>query len=315
MLLVLCLQSEITFSQVWDASDYSEYLTAYQYLDAYPPQQDFANFPEFSWDKVARWTILRSNEPFDTVDIRGIAEDFQLIVLEKSNSQGLQYVEDGIKTASARLKAVNPNIKTFFYWNTVVNYGGYEANIEFEPNAWDWCQMTQGVDGQDTFSLIRDRLRMFDSNVPELREWWVRTAVNVVADPAVDGVFVDKVHSYEGPFWDESGEPANNYIRMLDSLGKSLPDTSLYIGNTIRNERWNGNREQMYYQDGSYLERQGIVYKGSGQTEVEARVVNLQLMREMATKGKDGHVAPWAWLFGHNATTSSSNRGKHETIF
>ncbi len=286
ILLVLCLQAEITFSQVWDASDYSEYKTAGQYLDAYPYQQDFANFPEFSWDKVARWTILRSGEPFDSVDIRGIAEDFQLIVLEKANSQGQQYVEDGIKTASARLKAVNPKIKTFFYWNTVVNYGGYEANIEFEPNAWDWCQMTAGADGQDTFSLIRDRLRMFDSNVPELREWWVRTAVNVVADPAVDGVFVDKVHSYEGPFWDENGEPANNYIRMLDSLGKSLTDTSLYIGNTIRNERWNGNREQMFYQDGSYLERQGIIYNGSGQTEVEARVVNLQLMREMATKGK-----------------------------
>ena len=283
---ILSVSTQTTFSQVWDASNYSEYLTAYQYLDPYPDQQDFANFPEFSWDKVARWTILRSSQPFDSIDIRGIAEDFQLIVLEKANSQGLDYVEDGIKTASVRLKEVNPNIKTFFYWNTVVNYGGYEANIEFEPNAWDWCQMTQGADGQDTFSLIRDRLRMFDSNVPELREWWVRTAVNVVADPAVDGVFVDKVHSYEGSFFDDIGEPANNYIRMLDSLGKSLPDSSLYIGNTIRNERWNGNREQMRYQDGSYLERQGIIYRGSGQTEVEARVVNLQLMREMATKGK-----------------------------
>jgi len=196
-------------------------------------------------------------------------------------------VEDGIKNASARLKEVNPHIKTFFYWNTVVNYGGYEANIEFEPNAWDWCQMTPGADGQDTFKLIRDRLRMFDSDVPELRRWWVNTAVNVAADPAVDGVFIDKVNSYNGgAFFDENGVPATNYIKMLDSLDRSLPDSSLFIGNTIRNERWNGNREQMRYQDGSYLERQGFAYSGSGQTEVEARVVNLQLMREMATKGK-----------------------------
>lgn len=284
---VLFLSAQIAFSQIWDASDYSEYKTAGQYLDAYPDQQSYANYPEFSWDKVTRWTILRSGEPFDTVDIKGIAEDFQVIVMEKANSQGLSYVEDGTIRAGERLKAVNPKLKTFFYWNTVVNYWAYEANIEFEPNAWDWCQMTPGADGQDTFKLIRESLRMFDSNVPELREWWVRTAKNVVADPAIDGVFIDKVNSYEGgAFFDENGDPATNYIRMLDSLDKSLPDSSLYIGNTIRNERWNGNREQMRYQDGSYLERQEFIYRGSGQTEVEARVVNLQLMREMATKGK-----------------------------
>ncbi len=283
---IFCVNAQIAYSQVWDPSDYSEYKTAHQYLEAYPDQQSFANYPEFSWDKVARWTILRSSRAFDSIDIRGIAENFQVIVHEKANSQGLNYVEEGTIRSAERLKEVNPNMKSFFYWNTVVNYGGYEANIEFEPNAWDWCQMTPGVHGQDTFKLIRDRLRMFDSEVPELRNWWLKTAVNVVSDPAIDGVFIDKVHSHDGPFFDENGEPATNYIRMLDSLGKSLPDSSLYIGNTIRNERWNGNREQMRYQDGSYLERQGFVYRGYDQTEVEARVVNLQLMREMATKGK-----------------------------
>ena len=286
LLTIITGSAQTTFSQVWDASNYSEYKTAGQYLDAYPDQQSFANFPEFSWDKVARWTILRSNDPFDSIDIKGIAEDFQVIVMEKANSQGFSYVEDGSIRAGERLKAVNPKLKTFFYWNTVINYGGYEANKEFEPNAWDWCQMTQGSDGLDTFSLIRDRLRMFDSEVPELREWWVRTAVNMASSPAIDGIFIDKVGDFDGAFFDEDGEPSTNYIRMLDSLDKSLPDSSLYIGNTIRNERWNGNREQMRYQDGSYLERQEFVYRGSGQTEVEARVVNLQLMREMATKGK-----------------------------
>ena len=287
LFVILSFHTNSVFSQVWNASDYSEYKTAGQFLDAYPYQESFANYPEFSWDKVARWTILRSKDPFDSIDIKGIAEDFQVIVLEKANSQGLANVEEGTIRAGERLKSVNPKLKTFFYWNTVVNYWGYEANKEFEPNAWDWCQMTPGADGQDTFKLIRESLRMFDSDVPELREWWVRTAVNVAADPAIDGVFIDKVGDYNGgAFFDENGEPATNYIRMLDSLDKSLPDSSLYIGNTIRNERWNGNREQMRYQDGSYLERQGFIYRGSGQTEVEARVVNLQLMREMATKGK-----------------------------
>ena len=233
--------------------------------------------------------------------------------MEKANSQGFSYVEDGSIRAGERLKAVNPKLKTFFYWNTVINYGGYEANKEFEPNAWDWCQMTQGSDGLDTFSLIRDRLRMFDSEVPELREWWVRTAVNMASSPAIDGIFIDKVGDFDGAFFDEDGEPSTNYIRMLDSLDKSLPDSSLYIGNTIRNERWNGNREQMRYQDGSYLERQEFVYRGSGQTEVEARVVNLQLMREMATKGK---MVFWRLgpSYSHCGGTDSTNRGKHDTV-
>ncbi|MFC2091071.1 hypothetical protein ACFLT1_09885, partial [Bacteroidota bacterium] len=79
-----------------------------------------------------------------------------------------------------------------------------------------------------------------------------------------------------------------NYIKMLDSLDKTMPENALYLGNTIRNERWNGNREHMRFQEGSYLERMDFGNRSiSGtQTVAEARAVNLQLMREMGTKGK-----------------------------
>ncbi|MFC2091070.1 putative glycoside hydrolase [Bacteroidota bacterium] len=191
-------------AQVWDVSDYSEYKTANQYLEAYPDQEDFSNYPVFSWDKAARWAILRSANGFDSVDIRGLAQNYQLVAFEKSNPQGLSSVEAGTIRASERLKAVNPNMKTVFYFNTVVAYGGYETNDEYLANAWDWSQHTTGVDGQDTFKVIRGFLNMYDSNVPELRKWWVQTVNNVVSDPAVDGVFIDKVGSYDGPFFDEN---------------------------------------------------------------------------------------------------------------
>ncbi len=99
-------------SITWDVTDYSRYKTANQYLETYPEHQDFSNFPNFTWDSVPRWLAIRSGERFTDSDVEAIANNFQMVMLEKYNMQGLGSTEAGIFNAAERIKAVNPNIKT-----------------------------------------------------------------------------------------------------------------------------------------------------------------------------------------------------------
>ena len=46
------------------------------------------------------------------------------IIAAKADSQGLEYVEDGTIRYAERLQEIDPNLKSFFYRNTVINYGG-----------------------------------------------------------------------------------------------------------------------------------------------------------------------------------------------
>lgn len=295
LLLVLSvfLATLYSFSQVnksisvWDPFDYSIYKTGLQYIDDYPAQEDTTIYPKFSWNKVPRWLAIRSGDVFSDADINTIANNHEMVMLEKYNNQGTASTEQGTLAAAARLKAVNPDLKILFYWNSWINYYGYDANTEYEDNKWEWSDLTVGADGQDTLDMFKDLYYTYNYDSPGCRAWWVKTALNMVQDDLIDGVFVDKVHSYEGLYFNQ-GEPANNYIRMLDSLSQLLPDGKIFFGNILRNERWGGSRGHMNYADGSYWERWEYIYRTTDpvQTEADARCVNMQLAREAILKGK-----------------------------
>ena len=274
-------------SSSWNPFDYSIYKTASQYIDDYPAQEDTTIYAEFSWNKVPRWLAIRSGSVFSDEDINTIANNHQMVMLEKYNSQGTSSTEKGALAAAARLKAVNPDIKILFYWNTWINYGGYDANTEYEANKWDWSDLKTGADGQDTLDLFKDLYYTYNYDSPGLRAWWVKIALNMVNNDLIDGVFIDKVHSYEGVYFVD-GEPSNNYIKMLDSLSLLLPEGKIFFGNILRNERWGGARGHMNYADGSYWERWEYQYRYTDprQTEADARCVNMQLAREAVLKGK-----------------------------
>ena len=271
----------------WDPFDYSNYKVGPYYSDTYPDQEDTTIYPEFSWNKVPRWLAIRSGAAFSDEDIQTIATKHQMVMLEKYNAQGTGSTEQGTLAAAARLKAINPDLKILFYWNTVINYTGYDANDEYNENKWAWSKLTEGANGQDTLYMFKDFYYNYNYDSPGLRAWWVKTALNMVNDDLIDGVFIDKVKSYDGPFFSD-GEPATNYIRMVDSLAQAFPEGKIFFGNILRNESVGGNRGHMQYADGSYWERWALPYRDSNpsQTEADARCVNMQLAREAILKGK-----------------------------
>jgi len=270
--------------------DYSQYSTAAQYQDAYPdqPTKPGANWPTFSWDKIPRWLAFRNNNEMSDEDVVGIAENYQVAMLEKANNQGKSSVEEGTKDIAARLKEVNPEITTLFYWNTNINYGGYIANEKYNDNVWDWSTHETDENGEEAVYLFKDLYYWYDHSAEGMRNWWIDTALGMATDPNIDGVFLDKVLGNEGAYFDETGKPVTDYIDMMSSLYAQLPADKLLIGNTLRNERSGGNREHMHYMDGSYLERWDFRNRDVSpiQTETEAMHASIQLMREALSKGK-----------------------------
>ena len=273
-------------------SDYSDHPTGPGYLPEYPAETRIQaeTYPSFSWSKAPRWLAVRSASAYDTAEFQSIANNFQIVMLEKSNQQGLSSTEAGIANAASRLKTENPGIKTLFYWNSTINWPGYAANSVFEANVATWAQYKLDQYGNKTseFELHNDKYLQYDPNNAAMRQWWIDTAVGMAELPQIDGVFIDRVWEKAGPFFDLDGIPASNYIKMLNDLSKSLPVGKLYIGNTLRNERVNGNREHMHYMHGSYFERWNLPNPGStpSQTKMDTLATTIQLMREALSKGK-----------------------------
>ncbi len=271
---------------VWDVTDYSEFATGPKYLDEYPAQQSFSNYPAFSWNTVPRWLIVRKRTAYTDADINSMAANYHLIVFEKGNLAGFATIEEGILGTAARVRAVNPATKNIFYWNSWIHYGDYAANAIYELHAWEWSNHTTDSNGTEIIDMFKDYYT-HNYAVPEMRDWWVNTALGMAGNSAIDGVFIDRVGELEeGVFID--GEPATDYLKMVVALERGLPAGKLNLGNTLRNERNNGNRAYMEIEDGSYLERWNLPDTGSipAQSTADSTAVSIQLMREALSKGK-----------------------------
>ena len=106
--------SDPTDPPVWDVSDYSDFATGPGYLDEYSAQESLSNYPEFSWDTVPRWLIIRNGNAYTEADIQTMATNYEVIVFEKANTAGFASTEAGILDTSARVRAVDPTTKNLF---------------------------------------------------------------------------------------------------------------------------------------------------------------------------------------------------------
>ncbi|GAA3651188.1 putative glycoside hydrolase [Flavivirga jejuensis] len=267
---------------IWDVTDYSTFEKGPSLYHDYPVQTEpKTTLPKFSWNKIPRWVAVRNKNAFSEDDVTSIANNYQLVMLEKANQQGFEYIEDGIENAATRIKALNPNLTTLFYYNTYINYFNYEANIEYNTNATNWSTYENGE-----IYLFKDLYYWYNHDIEDMRNWWIDTCVDMANLDVIDGVFVDKIINPDnnGDLYDVNGNPINNYVSMLSDLNDKLPSNKLLVGNTLRNERSGGVRALMEIMDGSYLERWDFPSKN--QSDANAIALSIQLMREALHKGK-----------------------------
>jgi hypothetical protein len=273
-----------------DLSDFSNHTMGPLMGPAYPAQQDFSNFPEFSWDKIPRWLIIRNAQYYTDEEVKSFADNYDLIVWEKANKASFDSIEEGILDTAARVRAINPDVKNIFYFNTFVHYTGYLSDAEYEENAFEWSKRETDENGDEVIWMFKDLYYWHNPEVLGMREWWINAIVDAVDNEQIDGVFVDKVteDNKVPSAYDENGQPRTDYLTMLDGLDKALPDNKLYVGNTIRNERNYAGRPYMEFMDGTYLERWDWPNNSviPAQSDAETMAVTIQMMREAASKKK-----------------------------
>ena len=293
ILLGLLFLSSMIIAQ-GNLSDYSSYSTAITYGDDYSQQAKYYKKPDFSWNKIPRWIAIRNKQPYTTNQAEKLANNYQVIMLEKANKAGFDYTEEGIEDIAGRIKAINANAITLFYWNSVIHYGGYEANLDYDSTSWSVYDPVTGAP-----VLFKNNYHKYNYDVDSLRNWWISVPTNMVQLDDIDGVFFDKISKADfKTMHDNQGNLKNNYAVMLKDAYDAIPKGKIVTGNTLRGERNNGNRGLMEFFDCSYLERwhrpykkdfiddDGTLYDNIKQTKAEALELSIQLAREASSKGK-----------------------------
>ncbi len=207
-------------------------------------------FPSFSWDRIPRGMLIRKARAYTDGEIKAIADNYDLVVLEKANNAGQKNCMLGMKHTADRLKAANPGIKTLFYWNSRIYFGHYGIDDSIEDHMDEYI---------DKDFIIRGRLKTYNRENPNFLKWWVGCCEKMISHPSIDGTFIDK-----------TGVP----ISMLDPLYKATPVNKLVMNNNA------AARERIGYVDGTYRED----YMGGG--DLDKLAMSLAIAQETGANQK-----------------------------
>jgi hypothetical protein len=209
-------------------------------------------YPQWSWDHIRSWTILRRDTSYPDDQLRQIAHHDVFIIEKMTGWKTHGSNEAGSLEAARSVKKYNPRIKTFFYLNAMIHYPGHEANDSFKN---EWASRTR--DGEKIF-MFKQRYMWYNHSNLEFREWWIHRALDVMAHEEMDGVFIDAIMKTSLKHFDcPDNEEA--YFETAAELRRRMPEGKLLIGNALRPRTNNrvggyGNIRHLQYLDGSYLE-------------------------------------------------------------
>lgn len=274
-------------------TDYSEYSNSDQYTngEVYPDEPDPSRFPEFSWDLIPRWTNARKNSRYKSRELNILAQNNA--VLKVASLAGHRTLEEGtIATAiELRRRSNNPDLKIFCYWNSFVYWGIYKASATFGGDS--WLRQKNGRP-EDINNNPQNPRYMYNHDVAAMREWWIKTAVDLVSEldndgkPVFDGIFIDKTA-------DPRDGMTDNHRKMIKDLSNRLPASKIYVGNALRQMSPNGARDRLSYMDGSYMENWT---QGPSQEMSEKVTASIQLAREALSRGKMLWLTSGPWRCG-----------------
>jgi len=197
---------------------------------------------------VIQQVAVRRKDAFSDEQIRALATQ-DIVMLEKTTGQKTYgSIEKGSLEAAKRIKKINPKVKILFYLNSMVHYGGYDANK-------DWKEEWAMWDGANKKHLKwNNKYLSYNHNNAEFREWWLKRGLDMVAHDEIDGIFIDGIVK-AGVRWLPVKNHKWDYMHTAKELRKRLPEGKILIGNALRaGSGTNGNLNHLQYLDGSYLE-------------------------------------------------------------
>ena len=99
----------------------------------------------------------------------------------------------GTISMSKSIKAINPDYKMMFYWNSC----GYWGAV-IDSFSEDWLKFTLDAKGHRVYEDDKScNRRLYNHNIPEMRKWWVNHTLMMDNDDAIYGIFADATRSPE----------------------------------------------------------------------------------------------------------------------
>ncbi|MGJ8676597.1 MAG: putative glycoside hydrolase [Akkermansiaceae bacterium] len=194
-------------------------------------------FPEFSWDRIPRTTLIRKNIAYTDDEIERMAKLFDLVILEKANSAGFDVPYQGVWDTASRLKEHNPDIKVVFYLNSRIYFSDYGISTEMGENYDAYIHPT---------FTIRNSLPTINRSNPDVVDWWKGVIFKMIG--LDDGLSPEGIpystSPLDGVFVDKAGIP----ISMLKEVYDELPSNKIMMNNN------NGDRSRISQVDGTYRE-------------------------------------------------------------
>lgn len=243
-------------------------------------------YPDFSWDTVPVYIHYGNSNGYTDEAIEFIASHSNFVCMEKTqgvNSQGS--VEKGQIHDAKRLKAANPDIKILFYWNTFLDYSGYDAHKVYQSHPEWWLRK---LDGELDFKT--ERLKRYDLSNHEVREWWTDVLKESVTDGPCDGVFMDAFPQIAAPankrLWGEEKFAAIQQ-GLLDTLAltrETIGPDGIIMYNGIRNtDTLHFGTQYLEHADAATIEHFGYFHSASPESMA-------QDMADMMAAGKQGKI-------------------------
>ncbi len=196
------------------------------------------------WSHVRLYGHAFSNEEFTEDEYQFIAEKMPIFTIEKRHAHkvhGPAKSEEATLISARKIKALNPDAKTLFYWNCDLIYAPlYESLKNLEEEQPTWVR-------ESRFKKLKAVAKNgYNFAEQGAQDFWVKTASDIANDPAVGGVFVDA----------SSKAALNGQLEIVHKLMDELPGLVLYNGYRIKphDKTFYGGPETLKHADGVFVE-------------------------------------------------------------
>ncbi|MCK4959274.1 MAG: twin-arginine translocation signal domain-containing protein [Planctomycetes bacterium] len=261
-----------------------------------PRPATFGPEPIFSWDRFPVYLHFGKSAALLTdEEVKFVAKTCDFVCLEKGHGKDrLGSTEKGIAFDTKRLKAVNPNIKILFYWNTFLNYPVYDAckTVKQHP---EWLFR----DKRDRPIYKEGTLEQYNLLNPEFRRWWASIAGKAVTEYGCDGIFMDAVNQAKRTVWMNRGWGkgaerllTEAVIDMMQRASREMGPNALLLYNGLRSSDQTGQTtgaEYLPYAHGAKVEH----FTAFDSKSPESISADIDAISKAAQSGKIVIVKGW----------------------
>eukprot|EP00039_Didymoeca_costata_P005394 m.81292 g.81292 ORF g.81292 m.81292 type:complete len:416 (-) comp12802_c0_seq4:27-1274(-) len=262
--------------------------------------------------KTMMWADYRSPTLLNDSEASFLATHYAVLSLEKCTGQSDGFhSEDGVYMTAKKLKAINPNLKVFFYWG--VELQGYQCSRTLQA-----LNKTHPEyflkDDHGNFVTI-DGYPQLDYRLQEARDFWTSQPFNIGPDAHlyIDGILADGAgprDTHLANFSNSSIEALNNGSALLlhEMQAKfNATNGGMVLGNGINMypNKYQGNGPNIAdYNMGILKDADGIESEHvaafesrdhkTGALNTTRLLINLGLIERGASMGKSVMMNEWA---------------------